>query len=290
MKKYVVFTAIVGGYDMVRQPIVVDDRFDYILFTDTDGGERQIGVWRVRRIDYHNEVQTKIARWVKTHPEVLLAEYEASLWLDANLQILSQELYDRVVDLYNQGVTISTVHNIFNPCVYYEMYNMVKLHLEKERVVLDWGRYLRKEGYPRMIGTAETSILYRQHSNHTIENVDKLWWRSIEHYSRRDQLSFCYSLWKNNIWFEFFLPIGETMRDTKMLGYQEVHADESKKWLKWGRWEAWIVRHAIRTGASVDDMVDLYYRIYAHQLPHVSAFIVGQFFRVKDMIWRAIKN
>lgn len=35
-KKYCVFSVIVGAYDTVKQPVVVDDRFDYILFSDSE--------------------------------------------------------------------------------------------------------------------------------------------------------------------------------------------------------------------------------------------------------------
>ena len=68
MNKFVIFTAVVGNYDEILQPKVVDDRFDYILFSN-DIKEKNIGVWQVRPINYINEIQTKIARWVKTHPE-----------------------------------------------------------------------------------------------------------------------------------------------------------------------------------------------------------------------------
>ena len=33
-KKCVIYTAMVGGYDEIMQPLVVDDRFDYILFSN----------------------------------------------------------------------------------------------------------------------------------------------------------------------------------------------------------------------------------------------------------------
>ena len=34
MNKFAIYTALIGGYDSIRQPLVIDDRFDYILFTD----------------------------------------------------------------------------------------------------------------------------------------------------------------------------------------------------------------------------------------------------------------
>lgn len=34
MKKKVIYTVLVGGYDNLMQPQVIDDSFDYICFTD----------------------------------------------------------------------------------------------------------------------------------------------------------------------------------------------------------------------------------------------------------------
>ena len=34
MNKGVIYTSLVGSYDNVRQPLVIDERFDYLLFTD----------------------------------------------------------------------------------------------------------------------------------------------------------------------------------------------------------------------------------------------------------------
>lgn len=33
--RFAVYTVMVGDYDYIRQPLVVDGRFDFLLFTDT---------------------------------------------------------------------------------------------------------------------------------------------------------------------------------------------------------------------------------------------------------------
>ena len=89
MNKFAIYTACIGGYDNILQPKVIDERFDYFLFTN-DVKEESVGVWQVRKVAYSNPDMTRIARYVKTHPEELLPEYEATLWLDSSLQIISQ--------------------------------------------------------------------------------------------------------------------------------------------------------------------------------------------------------
>lgn len=106
--RFVIFTAIIGNYDEVKQPSVIDDRFDYILFSN-DIKEKEVGVWIIKPIPYSNPIQTKIARWVKTYPEELLGEYDASLWVDSNIIITGSFVYDRIVQLYQDGIKVAFV-------------------------------------------------------------------------------------------------------------------------------------------------------------------------------------
>ena len=61
MKQFVIYSACIGSYDNISQPKYIDDRFDYILFTD-ELKEKHIGVWEVRKVDYSNSDKTSILR------------------------------------------------------------------------------------------------------------------------------------------------------------------------------------------------------------------------------------
>ena len=74
-KRFVVFTVITGGFDTVKQPRVLDPRFDYVLFTDSVTSPRR-GIWSVREIKYDCKDLREKSRFPKIHPEVLLSEYE----------------------------------------------------------------------------------------------------------------------------------------------------------------------------------------------------------------------
>lgn len=288
-RKFVIYTAVVGHYDEIKQPQVVDERFDYILFSN-DIKEKCIGVWQIRSIPYFNPIQTKIARWVKTHPEELLPEYEASLWIDANIQIISGDFYDRVRSLYTEKTLISTVTHPKLNCVYQEMLVMICARYEKESVVIDWGKILRKENYPKNNGLVETGLLYRCHSNNIVIDFDRLWWACINEYSRRDQLSFNYALWKKNISYVPFFKKGINVRNSSMVMYEEVHANESKKWVNWNSWEAWLGRAVLHQHSRENEIADLYYDIYGKPFPHFLAFGYGQYYRAKDIINRLLSR
>lgn len=83
-KLYAIFTVIVGNYDTVKQPIVIDDRFDYIIFTDTH--ITNPGIWQVRQVTYESKKQWLKARYPRLNTGLCLSEYEASLYIEAKIQ------------------------------------------------------------------------------------------------------------------------------------------------------------------------------------------------------------
>ena len=78
-----------------KQPLKEKD-----CFISNDFKETKQGVWTVREIPRIVENDNKrLSRYPKTHPETLLADYKASLYIDANIQILDQWVYDRFIEL-----------------------------------------------------------------------------------------------------------------------------------------------------------------------------------------------
>ena len=93
--KRVIYTCITGGYDKLRQPEVLDGDFDYICFTDAVGRSEE-GVWQIRPIPYSCDDPTRLSRYVKLLPHKVLGEYDESLWIDANIAIRGNGIYDAV--------------------------------------------------------------------------------------------------------------------------------------------------------------------------------------------------
>ena len=278
-KRYVIYSAMVGAYDDILQPKVVDERFDYILFSNDIKDER-VGVWQVRPIAYHNEDRTRICRYVKTHPEELLKEYEVSVWMDASIQIQTKYLYDRVVELDKRGELVSSMWHPARQCIYAEAFAVLRMRVEYEDVIVRTCQYLRKEGYPRNNGLCETGITYRKHQNVQVAKVDALWWKCIENYSRRDQLSFNYALWKNGVSCEYLL--GEIdVRESKEVLLID-HKDDNHNDCPMRKNEAWLMHHLWKQPKDAQKIEDLYYHIYACRFPLLWTAVMGQYYRFLD--------
>lgn len=282
-KRYVIYSAMVGAYDDILQPKVVDERFDYILFSN-DIKEERVGVWEVLPIAYHNDDRTRICRYVKTHPEEMVPGYEVSIWMDSNVQILTDYFYKRVIELDEKDVLVSSMWHPTRHCIYEEAFAVMRMGVEHEDVVVDWCHKLRKESYPRNNGLCETCVLYRKQKNELVNKADALWWSCIEQHSRRDQLSFNYVLWKTGITVEYFLGEGTGVENTEHLSLAK-HKDIKRNNQTLRKNEAWLIRHLWRSNDE-KRIKELYYRLYAYPCPKFWVALAGQYYRLVDRLKR----
>lgn len=280
-KKFVVFGAVIGGYDNILQPCVIDERFDYILFSDSHA-EGIDGIWQIRRINYINQEQPKIARYVKTHPEDLLSEYDASLWLDANIRITGHEIYERFIELFECGTLIASVKHTAYDCVFNEMFSVLDFQYENERTVLNWGHYLRSINFPKHAGLFETGLLYRRHSTKEIMRFDSTWWDYIDLFSKRDQLSFTVALSINNLSCALFLSEGKTVRDSNGIQFLK-HNNENVKFNP-KKEKAWLMHHYYKHHEDKEMILNLYYWIYGRLFPQMWARVFGLYYRIIDRL------
>lgn len=176
--RFVVYTVITGGFDTVRQPKVIDSRFDYVLFTD-EVTNPKVGVWSVRAIEYVCKDSRKKSRFPKIRPELLLPEYYASLYIDGNISITSQFVYDRCIALASNGVDWAGIKHQSRDCVYDEMNAIIGLGWVHDYKVLDWYKFLRKEKYPDHNGMFENNVIFRLHSQ-AVKRIDDIWWQTLE--------------------------------------------------------------------------------------------------------------
>lgn len=287
-KKCVIYTAMVGGYDEIMQPKVVDDRFDYILFSN-DIKEERVGVWQVRPIEYTNSDNTRICRYVKTHPEELLPGYEFSIWMDSNIRIMTSYVYERALELYTQGVLIASMCHPERDCIYDEAFEVMYLRYEREKLVVDWCHKLRKENYPRHNGLYESGVMFRKHNVSLITETNVMWWDCIEKYSKRDQLSFNYVLWKLCVDCKCFLKQSLNVRNTECFSLVH-HAKTSKKYVVYSKYEAWLLRYCWKCPSEYDMIKQKYFTAYRLPFSKIFIAILGQYYRVVYLLRKKFRK
>lgn len=215
MKRFVIYTVITGGYEDILQPLVLDDRFDYVLFSDNVKSKTN-GVWNIRSIPVDMSIdKIRLSRYPKTHPVSLLSEYVASLYIDANIQIKDNWIYSRFVELVEKEVKYAGIKLVVTgrDCIYAHAFDMCVAGVEHDYNGIKQCHELYLRKFPSHYGLNENNMIFRMHTD-SIEKVDDEWWHWITNYSRRDQFSYMYCLWKNRIPNNHILPEGEDSRNS----------------------------------------------------------------------------
>lgn len=193
----VIYTCIVGQYDDLLQPLIIDQEFDFICFSN-DIPYRNVGVWEIRKIPYASSDFTRLSRYVKLMPHTVLKDYRYSIWIDANIQIVKHEFYTRINELIKDNILIAQVPHCqpFCDCIYEDM----KMCLIKNKVfifnVLRQYKHLRNENFPHHYGLYENNLIIRKHNDNKVKQLSIEWWNEYCRYSKRDQFSLVYIYWK----------------------------------------------------------------------------------------------
>lgn len=197
----VVYTCITNDYDDLKEIEIykyVDKDWDYVCFSDNEELIKQgnLGIWEIRPLQFAKLDNTRNQRWHKIHPHILFPEYEKSVWIDGNINILTNKLYETIK---NATQDILVPEHFKNLCIYTEYQDVTKLKLDDGEIINQELAFVKNDGMPVNYGFAETNVLYRNHHSEKIVNCMNMWWEFINKYSKRDQLSFTYVLWKHGI-------------------------------------------------------------------------------------------
>lgn len=199
-KKYVIYTCITGGYDsLIQQDYYDHDNFDYVCFTDSPGITEDEN-WKIVKIDGLSTMlridNTRMARFVKTHPHLFLKGYERSIWIDGNVRILSKDLVNDFVKIMNDDNYLLTSEHPHITNVYTEIEKCAALQKDDEKSLNKIKSLLYAENYYDDNEHVQTNIILRNHNDEKCKDLMERWWKMIKNYSKRDQTSFNYVFWK----------------------------------------------------------------------------------------------
>lgn len=196
MSNICVYTCITGDYDTLKKLNYPNKNYDYICFTNNKNITSDF--WKVIYIEEDKLDNLTLARKIKILGHKELEKYDLTIWLDGAMQLrksLSTFIKD-CCDLNNYDMV--GFNHRFRDCVYDEIDACVYLFKENLENARNIGSFLRKEKYPEHNGLIESTVLVRK-NNDSVKKLMKLWFDMLTRFSRRDQLSFNYCLWKNPI-------------------------------------------------------------------------------------------
>jgi hypothetical protein len=209
MPSGVIYTAITGGKDALRPPLHVPPDVRCVCFTD-DPSLRSDG-WEIRVLDGSEPDPGRHARRPKLLPHLFLPEFEWSLWVDANFQIvgnlepfLSEHLPRAPFQAFRHGERRCAYDEV-EACIAHKKACPSLLRAQA-------GRY-REAGMPDGLAVVQGAVLLRRHKQANVVATMELWWHETTRGSCRDQVSLPYVLWRRPESFGFFFAGGRPSLD-----------------------------------------------------------------------------
>ncbi len=199
MAKLVIYTALFGSYDDLIDPQEAYEECDFICFTDQKKITSQ--VWKIIHVDKGIQSASMANRMYKLLPHRFLSMYEESLYIDANI-ILKKNPYNLVKNYLKSEDFLMPKHS-HRDCLYLEAKTCTALGKSQLLKTVKQIKRYKKEGFPKKFGLGENNVLLRKHNTSHIAKLMEFWYEELKNETQRDQLSLGYSLWKNNLKFNY---------------------------------------------------------------------------------------
>jgi hypothetical protein len=193
-----VYTAIAGGYDVLREPDEPWPGARYIAFVDA-ADSTPSPVWERRLFPETLATPRRTAKHPKILAHAVLPPTEYSLWLEA------------LIAKYLKDSNIALLRHPHRDCLYEEARTCMRLHLDHPAILFGQVDQYRREGFPERAGLAEACVILRRHTPQVLA-LNTTWWHEIEHGSCRDQVSFPYAAWRLGV--EYTLMPAKKSRET----------------------------------------------------------------------------
>lgn len=200
ISKKVVYTCITNNYDdieSIRHYHCTDSSWHYVCFTDNQEwiNKKQIGIWKILPLVYTDLDNARNSRWHKSHPHILFPEYNESVYIDANINILTRKFWN-MLDSTDKDILLPLHSTRID--LYKEIEIIKQINFDDPQIVNEQYKIIKESGFPENYGLFENNIIYRKHNQKEIISMMNEWWYFIKNYSRRDQCSLAYIFWKYN--------------------------------------------------------------------------------------------
>ena len=193
----IVYTAIFDRYDKLFEPCEVNDKIEYICFTDDT--ELESENWNVKIFERDDMGPAEMNRLLKLFPHNFLEDYESefSLYVDGNIQIRSD--LDKILDHMEQKSPIAAPAHPERSTIAEEATRLIELDKADSNQVRSQIERYEYQGYTDQLPLTDNCVLLRRHSDPKVQKAMDDWWEEYKSGVNRDQIGFGYTLWKNNI-------------------------------------------------------------------------------------------
>lgn len=188
-----VYTTLFGDIDELPPVLSREKGIDYICFTDRSA----VSAGWERRFCQPEFVSNNLsAKIYKILPHKYLAEYEYSMFIDANTLVAGR--VGEFIARYLLSKDFAMWAHPERESPYVEMCAVVEAERHAPTKLVAQMRAYQEGGLPSEAEMYEASFIWRRHHEPAVAKFMETWWEHICRYSERDQLSLSYLTWKTS--------------------------------------------------------------------------------------------
>lgn len=200
MEKICVYTCITGDYDDLKEVKVREKGIDYICFTNNKKIKSE--TWKIIYIEDKKLDNHYLSRKIKMIGDSYIDKnYSLSIYIDASIIFKKsvKEFLEKYFDLEND-LLAACKHSV-RSSIREEAEACIKQRKDDETTIKRQLEFYKKENFVDDLGLLEMTLIIKRHNNPLVKKTMKLWFDMILKYSKRDQLSFMYCLYKTKLPF-----------------------------------------------------------------------------------------
>lgn len=182
----IIYTCIFDNYDILK-PVKPAKGWRYICFANT---EMKADGWEVVRIDS----EPKINRKIKLQPHIYLPPHDVSIYHDGNIEIACDP------DSLIRNKSFCVMQHPHRNNLRDELAACIRLKKANAELMTKQVSAYLDSGYDG-IGMTSNGVIIRTNTEEN-KKVSEAWWKEVEEYSHRDQLSFGYVAWKHGLAYQ----------------------------------------------------------------------------------------
>lgn len=194
----VVYSCVVNNYDRLMPPRVLPEGVSFVCFTDVP--KKRVKGWEMRPLAQPPEINDPalVNRYHKIFAHRVLPDADFSIYVDGNLRI-EGDLRPLLAQLIASNVAMACPRhpertNVIDEARFCEYWGKFDSN-DKAMIGKQLAAYA-DDGMPKDLPLSANGLILRNHRAKGLDDAMSLWWGELLRFSRRDQISLPYVLWK----------------------------------------------------------------------------------------------
>lgn len=192
-QKKLFYTVMTGGYDHLNEIPRPLPNWDYVCFTDNPNVQSK--TWRIEPIKNVSDLDYgRLSRYYKINNHLVDSDYFLSVYVDANMRIRGN-LDNFLSHALPTDKPLGMMLHPFHASLAEEVELCVATSKDDELLLREQLRYyIEEKGFKDHLPHITGRLIIRRSGDEEVQKIMETWFSQLLRWSRRDQVSFNYSL------------------------------------------------------------------------------------------------